>query len=96
MPTLDVALAYVRACGGDTESWQRRWYELAADLGRPVPAGASERRPLVTIPAAEPARDQGETEVPAEQPRPAPEQILHSSRAKAMWSRVHSRRRRYR
>ncbi|GAA3688840.1 helix-turn-helix protein [Lentzea atacamensis] len=30
LPTLDVTLAYVRACGGDEPSWERRWTSLAA------------------------------------------------------------------
>jgi hypothetical protein len=28
LPTLDVTLAYVGACGGDTEAWRIRWREL--------------------------------------------------------------------
>ncbi|MFI7386244.1 hypothetical protein [Streptomyces sp. NPDC049813] len=32
LPTLDVTLAYVRACGGDAEAWERRWYQVAAEL----------------------------------------------------------------
>ena len=30
LPSLPVALAYVRACGGDEEAWERRWREAAA------------------------------------------------------------------
>ena len=30
LPTLDVTLAYVQACGADPEPWQARWHELAA------------------------------------------------------------------
>jgi transcriptional regulator with XRE-family HTH domain len=29
LPTLDVMLAYVGACGADTGNWQRRWQELS-------------------------------------------------------------------
>lgn len=32
MPTLDVLLAYVGACRGDLEQWQRRWDETTAQL----------------------------------------------------------------
>jgi energy-coupling factor transporter ATP-binding protein EcfA2 len=32
LPSLAVALAYVRACEGDVGEWERRWYVLAADL----------------------------------------------------------------
>ncbi|WP_328822174.1 helix-turn-helix domain-containing protein [Micromonospora rubida] len=31
-PSLDVVLAYVGACGGDTEQWRHRWHELDAAL----------------------------------------------------------------
>jgi hypothetical protein len=30
LPTLEVTLAYVRACRGDVTRWQGRWRELAA------------------------------------------------------------------
>jgi hypothetical protein len=36
LPSLQVTLAYVGACGGDLGGWQRRWDAVAADLaGRP-------------------------------------------------------------
>lgn len=45
LPSLDVTLAYVRACGGDAAAWERRWHaaavELAADGAGPGPAGAA-------------------------------------------------------
>jgi transcriptional regulator with XRE-family HTH domain len=31
LPTLEVTLAYVTACHGDTEVWRRRWYQLAGN-----------------------------------------------------------------
>lgn len=31
LPSLDVTLAYVQACGGDAERWTQRWHQLAAD-----------------------------------------------------------------
>lgn len=34
LPGLDVTLAYVRACGGDDETWERRWHELAAAMAQ--------------------------------------------------------------
>lgn len=34
-PSLDVVLAYVGACGGDTASWRERWRELDAELHDP-------------------------------------------------------------
>ena len=30
LPSLDVTLAYVQACGGDPETWRARWHELTA------------------------------------------------------------------
>ncbi|WP_345434239.1 hypothetical protein [Actinoallomurus vinaceus] len=32
LPTLDVTLAFVRACGGDTGEWRERWTRLRAEL----------------------------------------------------------------
>lgn len=32
LPSLDVTLAYVQACGGDPETWGARWHELAAQF----------------------------------------------------------------
>ncbi|AUI60210.1 hypothetical protein B1H26_39665 [Amycolatopsis sp. BJA-103] len=31
LPSLEVALAYVRACGGDVDEWTRRWHAVAAE-----------------------------------------------------------------
>ncbi|MCX2969551.1 MULTISPECIES: nSTAND1 domain-containing NTPase [Streptomyces] len=40
LPTLAVTLAYVRACGGDAQSWERRWYEVTRATLPPVPEPA--------------------------------------------------------
>ncbi|MFE9018008.1 helix-turn-helix domain-containing protein [Streptomyces sp. NPDC007808] len=32
LPSLQVALAYVRACGGDEDSWERRWQETEREV----------------------------------------------------------------
>src|ERR1051326_3740026 len=39
LPSLAVTLAYVRACGGDIATWERRWHAIAARLAsrRPAP-----------------------------------------------------------
>jgi hypothetical protein len=37
-PSLEVTLAYVRACDGDVELWERRWHSLAAELNATVVA----------------------------------------------------------
>ncbi|MFJ9968894.1 XRE family transcriptional regulator [Streptomyces avermitilis] len=34
LPSLPVALAYVAACGGDTEEWERRWQAAAEETAR--------------------------------------------------------------
>ncbi|MEV4500315.1 hypothetical protein AB0J84_32075, partial [Micromonospora arborensis] len=31
-PSLDVLLAYVGACGGDTDRWRQRWFQLDEEL----------------------------------------------------------------
>ncbi|WP_410600824.1 helix-turn-helix domain-containing protein [Amycolatopsis sp. lyj-90] len=36
LPSLEVTLAYVRACGGDVERWERRWRSVAAELTEPA------------------------------------------------------------
>jgi energy-coupling factor transporter ATP-binding protein EcfA2 len=41
LPSLDVTLAYVRACGGDLDRWERRWHEAAAELA----AEAAQHKP---------------------------------------------------
>lgn len=35
LPTLQVTLAYVRACGGSEEEWERRWHAVAASEAPP-------------------------------------------------------------
>ncbi|WP_221352014.1 XRE family transcriptional regulator [Streptomyces beigongshangae] len=42
LPTLAVTLAYVRACGGDTREWERRWRETAEHLGEEGPGPSEE------------------------------------------------------
>jgi WD40 repeat protein len=37
-PSLEVTLAYVRACDGDVERWERRWHSLASELNATVVA----------------------------------------------------------
>jgi WD40 repeat protein/transcriptional regulator with XRE-family HTH domain len=32
LPSLDVTLAFVRACGGDTDAWDARWHTIAASI----------------------------------------------------------------
>jgi hypothetical protein len=38
LPTLEVTLAFVMACGGDVAEWRRRWLSVAGGLGGMTPA----------------------------------------------------------
>ena len=50
LPTLPVAVAYVRACGGNVAEWEERWQKLAAkitaDAARKRRGDADERKAL--------------------------------------------------
>ncbi|WP_052713838.1 hypothetical protein [Streptomyces katrae] len=49
LPSLDVTLSYVRACGGDVGEWERRWHAAAARLAA---AGAGPGRAEAPGPGA--------------------------------------------
>ncbi|MEV7965637.1 hypothetical protein AB0O34_06585 [Sphaerisporangium sp. NPDC088356] len=72
LPTLAVTLAYVRACGGDQELWEKRWRELAmeltsADAGERAQAGEDPPyRGLVTFDPEDADRFFGRQELVAE------------------------------
>ncbi|MCS7475231.1 WD40 repeat domain-containing protein [Umezawaea endophytica] len=55
LPSLAVALAYVRACGGAAGEWEERWREVAADLGPPPAADPEEEGPYVGLAAFQPS-----------------------------------------
>ncbi|MEU8008610.1 helix-turn-helix domain-containing protein [Micromonospora parva] len=55
-PSLDVLLAYVGACGGDTAQWRQRWLELDEEL-RPTSSASA---------PADPARVEAPDPTPAE------------------------------
>ncbi|WP_406633207.1 hypothetical protein [Amycolatopsis sp. WGS_07] len=42
LPSLDVTLAYVRACGGDAGAWDSRWREVSVALRPPDPPDLEE------------------------------------------------------
>ncbi|MBV9381481.1 MAG: helix-turn-helix domain-containing protein [Streptosporangiaceae bacterium] len=66
LPSLEVTLAFVGACGGDMAAWERRWHELAGQLGT---GRAGERA------SAPPAQEQAAQEPaprPTAPPDPAP------------------------
>ncbi|HEU5470950.1 MAG TPA: hypothetical protein VFV67_09885 [Actinophytocola sp.] len=54
LPSLPVALAYVRACGGDPEEWTRRWHRAARELADQPPCAEAEERADPPFPGAEP------------------------------------------
>ncbi|MFJ4880839.1 AAA family ATPase [Streptomyces sp. NPDC088745] len=43
LPSLPVALAYVRACDGDVEEWERLWHSTAAELAAGAAPAESDR-----------------------------------------------------
>jgi WD40 repeat protein len=50
LPSLEVTLAYVRACGGDAEDWERRWRATAEELDpRALPAAVEGQAPYVGL-----------------------------------------------
>ncbi|WP_433273751.1 hypothetical protein ACQPZF_19890 [Actinosynnema sp. CS-041913] len=56
LPSLAVTLAYVQACGGDADEWERRWRELAAELAadRQGARADGEQAPYVGLAAFQP------------------------------------------
>jgi serine/threonine protein kinase len=55
LPSLDVTLAYVGACGGDMAEWEQRWHRLAGELRRTHPGLVADDAPTTSIPHAGPA-----------------------------------------
>jgi len=54
LPTLHVALAYVRACGGDVEEWRHRWTEAQREDTRPI--GSQAARSVRVLPSSSASR----------------------------------------
>jgi hypothetical protein len=44
MPSLQVTLAFVAACGGDERAWRQIWYTAAGDYAEPASGGRKERQ----------------------------------------------------
>jgi hypothetical protein len=58
LPTLPVAVAYVRACGGNVAEWEERWQKLATKITADVAKqrrGDGEERKALPEPADQPA-----------------------------------------
>ena len=58
LPTLPVAVAYVRACGGNVAEWEERWQKLAAKIisdAAKKRRGDSEEHQALPEPADQPA-----------------------------------------
>ncbi|MFL6118616.1 serine/threonine-protein kinase [Actinophytocola sp.] len=70
LPSLDLALAYAGACGGDPEEWAARWH-AAADQAAPPPTPAP---PAARPPAARPSVPGEPAPRPPAPPQPAPPQ----------------------
>ena len=74
LPTLPVAVAYVRACGGNVAEWEERWQKLAAKITADAAKkrrGEGEERLALPEPADQPAQPEppaatAAPEVPAE------------------------------
>lgn len=52
LPSLAVTLAFVSACGGDRDEWERRWHSLTMDTQ--APAGPVDNAPYVGLAAYRP------------------------------------------
>ncbi|WP_105973374.1 nSTAND1 domain-containing NTPase [Streptomyces geranii] len=54
LPSLAVALAYVSACGGDTDEWERRWQRAVEDEAGQAPAADGSAAPYRGLARFEP------------------------------------------
>ncbi len=89
LPTLEVALAYVAACGGDVHEWERRWRaaaesDRAADLKQYADeslSGASDAHPALSVEAA----DESQHLAPS-----VAEVVNEQTSARGPWRRVRS------
>ncbi|MFF3376432.1 helix-turn-helix domain-containing protein [Streptomyces sp. NPDC002680] len=54
LPSLAVVLAYVAACGGDVDDWERRWQRAAEDAAGQVPEGDGSAAPYRGLARFEP------------------------------------------
>jgi hypothetical protein len=71
LPTLPVAVAYVRACGGNVAEWEERWQKLAAKITADAAKkrrGDGEERQALPEPAEVPALPEPPAPPPAQDP----------------------------
>ena len=71
LPTLPVAVAYVRACGGNVAEWEERWQKLAAKVTADAAKkrrGDGEERQALPEPADAPALAEPPAPPPAQDP----------------------------
>ncbi|MFE2267814.1 hypothetical protein ACFXB4_01105 [Streptomyces lavendulae] len=64
LPSLDVTLSYVRACGGDPGEWERRWHAVAVELAVGSAASAGSGEAAEAAGAGGPAREDGPDGLP--------------------------------
>jgi hypothetical protein len=67
LPTLPVAIAYVRACGADEAEWEERWHKLAERIGTDTADDSDQETPVEepSVPDPQPGKpaDPGEVYV---------------------------------
>ena len=69
LPTLPVAVAYVRACGGDVAEWEDRWHKLAERITAEAAKKQSDsEEPPEPAEASEVQATQGQPQPPGPQP----------------------------
>lgn len=72
LPTLPVAIAYVRACDGDTGEWEDRWHKLAEKItAEAVKKQADGETPPEPASASDTATTQSPPSPPSAAPPPA-------------------------
>jgi hypothetical protein len=85
LPTLPVAVAYVRACGGNAAEWEERWQKLAtkitADAAKKRRGDGDERRALPE-PADPPALPEPSASPAAQEPPSDPGEVYVITSAK--------------
>jgi hypothetical protein len=85
LPTLPVAVAYVRACGGNVAEWEERWQKLAAkitaDAARKRRGDGSEPKALPE-PAYTPAHPEPPAPPPVQDSSAEPDEVYVITSAK--------------